>query len=93
MRNKAKKRTPPVRTRHVWEVEVRHRDYLRTENDPGKVLHMKHTTLFIESPQRPTERPNIDAAMSKTRRFLSRHQREYGISNILRVAYRGEIDN
>lgn len=95
MQGKKKKRKPPARSHHIWNVQVRHRDYIATENDRnrGNQLFMKHTTLTIESPQPEFQRPSIDLAIARVRRFLDRHQRLYGMPGILSVDYQGFIDN
>jgi hypothetical protein len=91
---KNKKRKSPQMDNHFFEVSVRHRDWIRTMNDIRKELHMTYSTLFILSPQRPTtDRPDIQLAMNRTRGFLRRHQREYGIYTIMSIKYVGTIDN
>lgn len=89
---KKPKKAATVRTPHLWEVEVRHRDYLATVNSIDKRLYMKHSTLFIEALQPEHERPSIDVALSKALQFLRRNQRRYGLPGIVRVDYRGTLD-
>lgn len=87
-----KKRKPPKVKEHLWEVEVRHRDYPATVNSSTKTLYMKRTKLWIASPQPPWQTPSIDLALARARRFLNRNRREYSIPTILNVVNHGFLD-
>ena len=96
---KTKRKNTAQKTPHLWEVAVRHRDYVATANarNRGEIrleeMHMTYTTLFISCPQPPVELPSIDKALAKTRSFLRRNQRQYGTPTITSMLHRGSMDD
>jgi len=91
---KPKRPRKPVRqiVKHLWSVEVRHRDYIATANDQGGRIYMTVSTLRIVSPQPAGDRPNIDLGLTRAKRFMSRNRREYGMPDIRSIEHSGTID-
>jgi hypothetical protein len=90
--NEMKKKKSSTKEKHLWKVSLRHRDWFQTANSRPHELRMTFTTLFIVCPQWPSEKPCIERAMARTRRFLRSHQRQYGIFTIRSIIYDGIID-
>lgn len=87
-----KKRIARKPFKHLWKVEVRHRDYIPTVNDRTGRVWMTFTNLNIVVASREEKCPEIEKAVSRIRAFLKRNQRRYGLPSIREVAYHGTID-
>lgn len=91
---KTKKRESTETIKHLWHVDVRHRDYAATMNWFAlKRVYFKTTSLWIVSTQKPVTQPNMDRALMRTRQFLKRNRRIYGSPTIEAVEHRGAVDN